>query len=177
MSSIVVLNMAKYTIISLILIDFVPIIFIFNLFQGIFRGSFRFKKKTKLKKVPSRFQEGDQTISIKSQVQKSPKPVGSSPLWNNSQVLCLFRLESFPNWRYQDLVIGLDKGLFGSNSLRHSRGVFEPHRPLPSKGNVVLQFIFRTKSKQPDLSNKIQDFSQNLEFLMEFRISDGIQDF
>ena len=40
MLSIVVLNMAKYTIISLILTDFVPIFFIFNLF----RGSFRFKK-------------------------------------------------------------------------------------------------------------------------------------
>ena len=48
----IVLNMAKYTIISLILIDFVPIFFIFNLFRRIFRGSFSFKK---------------------SQVQKSPK--------------------------------------------------------------------------------------------------------
>ena len=47
MLSIVVLNMAKYTIISLILTDFVPIFFIFNLFRKFFRGSFR------LKKVPS----------------------------------------------------------------------------------------------------------------------------
>ena len=39
-----VLNMAKHTHISLILIDFVQIIIIFNLFQTIFRGSFRFKK-------------------------------------------------------------------------------------------------------------------------------------
>ena len=42
--SIVVLNMAKYTIISLILTDFVPIFFIFNLFQQNFRGSFRYKR-------------------------------------------------------------------------------------------------------------------------------------
>ena len=44
MLSIVVLNMAKYTIISLILTDFVPKFFIFNLFWKNFRGSFRFKK-------------------------------------------------------------------------------------------------------------------------------------
>ena len=36
--SIVVLNMAKYTIISLILSEFVPIFFIFNLFQNILGG-------------------------------------------------------------------------------------------------------------------------------------------
>ena len=36
--SIVVLNMAEYTIISLIMIDFVPIYFIFNLFRRIFQG-------------------------------------------------------------------------------------------------------------------------------------------
>ena len=42
--SIFVLNMAKYTIISLILTDFVPIFFIFNLFWKNCRGSFRFKK-------------------------------------------------------------------------------------------------------------------------------------
>ena len=41
--SIIVLNMAKYTIISLILIDFVPIFVIFNLLQRICRGSFCFK--------------------------------------------------------------------------------------------------------------------------------------
>ena len=45
--SLIVLNMAKYTIISLILIDFVPIFFILNFFRRIFRWSFR------LKKVPS----------------------------------------------------------------------------------------------------------------------------
>ena len=39
--------MAKYTIISLILTDFVTIFFIFNLFQTKFRGSFR------LNKIPS----------------------------------------------------------------------------------------------------------------------------
>ena len=38
--SIVVLNMAKYTIISLILTDFVQIFFIFSLFRKHFRGSF-----------------------------------------------------------------------------------------------------------------------------------------
>ena len=43
MLSIVVLNMAKYTIISLILTDLVPICFIFKLFRQNFRGSFRFK--------------------------------------------------------------------------------------------------------------------------------------
>ena len=36
--------MAKCTIISLLLVDFVPICFKFNLFWRIFRGSFRFKK-------------------------------------------------------------------------------------------------------------------------------------
>ena len=40
--SIVVLNIAKYTIISLILTDNVPIFFRFNLFQTKIRGSFRF---------------------------------------------------------------------------------------------------------------------------------------
>ena len=40
--SIVVLIMAKYTIISLILIDFVPILF--NFFRRIFRGSIHFLK-------------------------------------------------------------------------------------------------------------------------------------
>ena len=44
--SIVVLNMAKFTSISLLLIDFVPIFFIFNLFLRIFRGSFHFLKNT-----------------------------------------------------------------------------------------------------------------------------------
>ena len=38
MLSIVVLNMAKYTIISLILTNFVPIFFIYNLFQKNVRG-------------------------------------------------------------------------------------------------------------------------------------------
>ena len=42
--TIVVLNMAKYTIISLILTDFVPIFFIFNLFRKNLGGLFRFKK-------------------------------------------------------------------------------------------------------------------------------------
>ena len=53
--SIAVLNMAKYTIISLILTDFVPIFFIFNLFQRIFRGSFRLKKILSSKKFPRIF--------------------------------------------------------------------------------------------------------------------------
>ena len=98
--SIIVLNMAKYTIISLILIDFVPIFFIFNLFQRIFRGSFSFKK-SQVKKSPKLILGGGrgQPISIKSQVQKSPNPArgGSSPLWTNSQVSLLFRMESFPS--------------------------------------------------------------------------------
>ena len=41
--SLVVLNMAKYTIISLILIAFVPILFIFNLFQNVLGGNSTFK--------------------------------------------------------------------------------------------------------------------------------------
>ena len=100
MLSIVVINMAKYTIISLRLIDFVRIIFIFNLFQRICMGSFRFKKIPSSKKSQVDFRGGCQPISIKSQVQKSSNParwgVGSSPLWTNSQVSLLFRLESFP---------------------------------------------------------------------------------
>ena len=85
--------MAKYTIISLILIDFVPVFVIFNLFQRIFRGSFRFKKIPSSKKSQVDFRGGGQPISIKSQVQKSPNPArggGSSPLWTNSQVRCFF---------------------------------------------------------------------------------------
>ena len=118
MLSIVVLNMAKYTIISLILTDFVPIFFIFNLFRknlgGIpfqkspkpqvdFRGGGvnPFQKNPKFRKVPNPFQGGGggKPISKKPQVQKSPNPArgGSSPLWTNSQVLLLFRLGSFPN--------------------------------------------------------------------------------
>ena len=63
MLSIVVLNLVKYTIISLIC-DFVTIFFIFNLFRNFFRGSFRCLKgpelilgggegSTYFKKVPS----------------------------------------------------------------------------------------------------------------------------
>ena len=48
--SIVVLNMAKYTMLSLILTDFVAIFFIFSLFWQIFRGSFHFKKVPSSKK-------------------------------------------------------------------------------------------------------------------------------
>ena len=95
MLSIVVLNMAKYTIISLILIDFVPIFFIFNLFRNFFRGSFRVKKIPSSKKSQVDLRGGGQPISIKSQVQKSPNPArgrggGSSPLGTNSQVSLLF---------------------------------------------------------------------------------------
>jgi len=50
--------MAKYTIISLILIDFVPIYFIFNLFQRIFKGSFYFKKIPNSKKSQVDFRGG-----------------------------------------------------------------------------------------------------------------------
>ena len=99
MLSIVVLSMAKYTIISLILIDFVPIFFIFNLFRRIFRGSFRFKK-SQVQKSPKLILGGGQPISIKSQVQKNPKlgrgGGGSFPLWTQSKVSPLFSLESFP---------------------------------------------------------------------------------
>ena len=59
--SIVVLNMAKYTFISLILIDFVPIFFIFNLFQKKFRRSFRFKKIPSSKKSQVDFRGGGST--------------------------------------------------------------------------------------------------------------------
>ena len=54
--SIIVLNMAKYTIVSLILTDFVPIFFIFNLFQRIFRGrgSTHFNKVQSSKKFQPR---------------------------------------------------------------------------------------------------------------------------
>ena len=45
--STLVLNMAKYTIILLILTYFVPIFFLSNLFQNNIRGSFRFKKSPK----------------------------------------------------------------------------------------------------------------------------------
>ena len=51
MLSIVVLNMAKYTIISLILIDYLPI---FNFFWRILRGSFLFKKVPSSKKSQPR---------------------------------------------------------------------------------------------------------------------------
>ena len=74
--SIVVLNMAKYTIISLILTDFVPIFFIFNLFRQNFRGSFRFKKIPSSKKSQVDFRGGVNTIL------KSPKlKKVSFPLW------------------------------------------------------------------------------------------------
>ena len=52
MLSIVVLNMAKYTIISLILTDFVPISVIFNLFRNVLGG---------------------QSVSHNSQIQRVPK--------------------------------------------------------------------------------------------------------
>ena len=71
----VVLNMAKYTIISLILTDFVPIFFIFNMFQRIVRGSFCFKKS----------QVDFRGVGVGNPFQKSPNPAsggggGSSPL-------------------------------------------------------------------------------------------------
>ena len=97
--SIVILNMTKYTIISPILIDFLPTFFIFNLFRRIFRESFRFKKILSSKKSQVDFRGGWSTHFKKSQVQKSPNPArggGSCPLWTNSQVSLLFRLESFP---------------------------------------------------------------------------------
>ena len=53
--TIVVLNMAKYTIISLILTDFVPIFFILHLFE---------------------FLLGGHSVLKKSQVQKVPTPLG-----------------------------------------------------------------------------------------------------
>ena len=49
--SFVVLNMAKYTIIILILIDLVPIFFIFNLFEE-YLGVIPLQKNPKFKKVP-----------------------------------------------------------------------------------------------------------------------------
>ena len=87
-SSIVVLNMAKYTIISLILTDFVPIFFIFNLFRNILGGHSDFEKS-----------QVDFRGWGVNPFQKSPDPArrGSSPLWTVSQVPPLFSLESFPN--------------------------------------------------------------------------------
>ena len=69
--SIIVLNMAKYTIISLILIDFVPIFVTVNLFRNFFRGSFLFKK--------SQVQKSSKLIlggGGANPVQKSPNPAG-----------------------------------------------------------------------------------------------------
>ena len=55
---IIVLIMAKNNIISLILIDFIPLFFIINLFQRICRGSFRFKKIPTSKKSQVDFRGG-----------------------------------------------------------------------------------------------------------------------
>ena len=55
--SIVVLNMAKYTIISLILIDFVPIFFILNLFERICRGHSTSKNPKFTKKKLTHFEK------------------------------------------------------------------------------------------------------------------------
>ena len=77
--SIIVLNMAKYTIISLILIDFVPIFFIFNLFRRIFRGSFRFKKIPSSKKSQVDFSGGVKPFFKIPKFKKAPTPLGSSP--------------------------------------------------------------------------------------------------
>ena len=90
--------MAKYTIISLILTDFVPIFFIFNLFQKNLGGHSLFKKS----QVDFRGEGGGgvKPIFKKSQVKKNPNHArgegGSSPLQSVSQVSPLVSLESFP---------------------------------------------------------------------------------
>ena len=70
-------NMAKYTIISLILIDFVPIFFIFNLFRRIFRRSFRFKKipSSKKSQVDFRGGGGANTFQKIPKLKKVPTPL------------------------------------------------------------------------------------------------------
>ena len=68
MLSIVVLNMAKYTIISLILTDFVPIFSYSTCFEK-FLGVILFKKSPNSQ---IDFRGGGQPISKKSLVKKSP---------------------------------------------------------------------------------------------------------
>ena len=74
MLSFVVLNMAKYTIIKLILIDFVPILFLLNWFEELL-GGHSTSKKSQNQKSPKMISNGH-PISIKSQVQKVPTPLG-----------------------------------------------------------------------------------------------------
>ena len=74
--SITVLNMAKYTIILLLLIDFVPIFFIFNLFRRIFRGSYRFKKIPSSKKSQVDFRGGVNPFQYSPKFKKVPTPLG-----------------------------------------------------------------------------------------------------
>ena len=81
------------------MIDFVPIFFIFNLFQRNFRGSFRFKKIPSSKKSQVDFRGGGQPISIKSQVQKSPNPArgaGVITTWDQFPSFVAFSIGKLP---------------------------------------------------------------------------------
>ena len=98
--------MAKYTIISFIQIDFVPIFIIFNLFRRIFRGSFRFKKISSLKKSQVDFRGGGSTHFNKVLSSKKSQPRygagGGDHHFGLIPKFCYFFLmESFPKGRFQ----------------------------------------------------------------------------
>ena len=80
--------MAKYNIISLILIDFVTIFFIINLFGRILRGSFRFKKipSSKKSQVECFVSKRDDVI-----LERSPRTVPSVEATRLVQNLALGR--------------------------------------------------------------------------------------
>ena len=88
--SFVVQNMAKYTIILLVLIDFVPIFFIFNLFRKNFRGSFRFKKIPSSKKSQ---------VDFKCRVGQPTQPIKSNSGWD--RVLFSLWLPADKRWHGQ----------------------------------------------------------------------------
>ena len=104
--SIVVLNMAKYTFISLIITDFVQIFFIFSLFRKNFRGSFHFKKSP-VQTSPKFILGGRSNHFNKVPSSKKSQPcsggrgaVGSSPPWTNSQVSPAFSIGKLSLTRY-----------------------------------------------------------------------------
>ena len=80
--------------------------------------------------------------------------------WGNGRVIKL----KVHLWIHDNFIE--EPGVFNSNTLRCSRGVFESFTPLPSQGKLVLQSTIYS----PSLFQIARYFWRNSGFLKEFRI-------